>query len=470
MVVCSLTKRPYRAPTVRLRVAALVFLCVAGCQTNSERDLIARDRRMQENQIYALQDYIQQYQQLVCRYRSENASLRRQMAEGAVVEPSTNERSVLPPTKPSRPAGKTPEFQTPIPPGVKEPSPPPPTTPELEVPAVPPLKSTSAGGESSHGSAGADGEPTASTSPQIVLASYDQQESTTVSPNEVLLYGKVVANDSGGGPRVMVDVVPPAASGGAESFDGKVSLLLLAETMNGRKRSLGRWDFSRDDVRAARHSRADETTLRFFVELPARTPMSEATQLWVRLVPRDGGKFLTHAGIDFSHPGEFSSIVKPPPQERVAAVRPSDEAMSPGSTEAVASESPGPEPAVTTAAYEEMSLASNDVATSLNQSSWSVAQPGKPANLPAEATGPSGHGGWRMSSEPLSTIVEGTTAVSTQTASQPPVVKSLPSRDDESSAAVTDDTPPAKRPSWAAERSENPSPRTATKPSWASKR
>ena len=37
---------------------------------------------MQEDQIYAMQDYMQQYQQLVCQYRSENASLRRQLAEG----------------------------------------------------------------------------------------------------------------------------------------------------------------------------------------------------------------------------------------------------------------------------------------------------------------------------------------------------------------------------------------------------
>ena len=50
---------------------------IAGCQSNADRDLIARDRRMQEDQMWAMQDYIQQYQQLVCQFRSENASLRR---------------------------------------------------------------------------------------------------------------------------------------------------------------------------------------------------------------------------------------------------------------------------------------------------------------------------------------------------------------------------------------------------------
>jgi hypothetical protein len=471
LIVRSQTKRPYRALAAWLRIVALVLLSsVTGCQTNSERDLIARDRRMQEDQIYALQDYIKQYQQLVCRYRSENSSLRRQLSEGTVVEPSTSERSVLPPAKTSPPASKAPQFQTPIPPGVKEPSPPPPTTPEMEIPAVPPLKSTSTGDESLHNIAGTDGETPANASAQVVLASYDQQDSTTASPNEVHLHGRVVANDGGGGPRVMVDVVPPTASGGAELFDGKVSLMLLAETANGRKRSLGRWDFSRDDVRAARHSRADETMLRFFVELPARTPVSEPTQLWVRLVPHDGGKFLAHAGIDLTHPGVFSSIVMPLPQESVAAVAPSDEIGPPASTEVIVPESPNVERAVTTAAYEETSLPSNDAATSLNQSSWSVAQPGKPANLPADATDPSGRGGWRMSSEPPPIVAESRAVASTPSAAQPPVIKSLPTRGDDAPAAAAADTPPAKRPSWSAERSGNHSTRTATIRSWSSNR
>ena len=37
---------------------------------------------MQEDQIYSMQDYIHQYQQLVCQYRNENASLKRQLSQG----------------------------------------------------------------------------------------------------------------------------------------------------------------------------------------------------------------------------------------------------------------------------------------------------------------------------------------------------------------------------------------------------
>src|SRR3954451_13875049 len=77
------------AKVARLAGAALLSLFVAGCQSNSERDLIARDRRIQEDQMWAMQDYIQQYQRLVCQFRSEKASLRRQLNDdrnGVVVD------------------------------------------------------------------------------------------------------------------------------------------------------------------------------------------------------------------------------------------------------------------------------------------------------------------------------------------------------------------------------------------------
>ena len=39
--------------------------------------------RLQEDKIYALQDYLSEYQQLVCQYRSENEALKEQMQDGS---------------------------------------------------------------------------------------------------------------------------------------------------------------------------------------------------------------------------------------------------------------------------------------------------------------------------------------------------------------------------------------------------
>lgn len=46
---------------------------VAGCQSNAQYDQVARELRMQEDELYAMEDYVAQYQQLVCKYRNENA-------------------------------------------------------------------------------------------------------------------------------------------------------------------------------------------------------------------------------------------------------------------------------------------------------------------------------------------------------------------------------------------------------------
>src|SRR4051812_32666662 len=121
------------AKVARLAGAALFSLFVAGCQSNSERDLIARDRRMQEDQMWAMQDYIQQYQQLVCRFRSENASLRRQLNDdrsGATGEPLSVPRTpVIPPATNRMPniPGSTAPGQKKVP------------SPNTEMPDVPPL-------------------------------------------------------------------------------------------------------------------------------------------------------------------------------------------------------------------------------------------------------------------------------------------------------------------------------------------
>src|SRR4051794_8963357 len=121
------------AKIARLGGAALLALCLAGCQSNSERDLIARDRRMQEDQMWAMQDYMQQYQHLVCQFRSENAALRRQLNiehSGAV-----GEREPQPaPRVPSSPPGNFPEAPRPSLENKQAPS------PNIEMPDIPPLK------------------------------------------------------------------------------------------------------------------------------------------------------------------------------------------------------------------------------------------------------------------------------------------------------------------------------------------
>src|SRR4029079_7848953 len=87
---------------------------------------------------------------------------------------------------------------------------------------------------------------------------------TVVSP-DVLLSGKVVANDNGGGPRLEIDLESFDQSGPSARFDGNVSLALLTSE-GGVQHRIARWDFGPDDVRAAVDSTASKPTMRFRVE------------------------------------------------------------------------------------------------------------------------------------------------------------------------------------------------------------
>ncbi len=434
---------------------ALSIAFLAGCQNNSERDLIARDRRMQEDQIYALQDYITQYQRLLCQYRSENASLKRQLSEDSSVEPQMAEPQLMPRPRSGIPSTtKTPQFQTPTPPGVKQQQVSPPRTPpKMETPEVPPLESTTTDDSSTTESLLGEATEQHELAPRVLKASYDEpvrQSATTAAipranrgtthttgvTSDVMLSGEVVVNSTGG-PRLMIDVVPFGAAAHVQPFEGSVSLMLLVDDDHGKRRSLGRWDYGPDDVRSAIRPTDSRSTMRFFIELPAGTPTSEASQLWVRLIARDGTKLLAHTNVNLARHGKFSS--------RTNKNWPSEEAF------------------VSTSYEEEESTSANSLGATTNEGTWAVAEPGKPANLPVEARDKSGAGGWRVATEPMPKVV----ATSTEPTSSMP--KKAPSRHIHS-PLKTATKEPSVRPGWAPERSGTAASNAATRPSWSATR
>ncbi|HEX3600928.1 MAG TPA: hypothetical protein VHU84_12340 [Lacipirellulaceae bacterium] len=442
--------------------AALSIAVVAGCQNNSERDLIARDRRVQEDQIFALQDYITQYQRLLCQYRTENASLKRQMADGYAVEPQSTAPERALPSRLNNPATKpTPHFQTPEPPGVKQQQLPSTTpgspAPRIETPDVPPLKSTTMNESAIHDNyrPNASSEREQTSSP-VVAASYEEpvrksaasrlahsinikSPSAGQPSSEAMLSGEVIANKSGGGPRLMIDVVPPSIVEASRPFDGSVSLMLLAIDEDGKQRTVGSWDYGSEDVLAAMEMASGQPTLRFFIELPAKTARSDASQLWVRLAPRDGAKIVAHANVNLAQPGIFSS--------RSSKTWPREEAVVAASYEQETTTPAAP---------------ATDVPAVVNDTTWAIAQPGKPANLPAEARDESGAGGWRTSSEPMPVpIAQSHEIARPRLANAPPRRKPAP-------APVADK--PISPPGWSPERTSDGTHRVADRPNWSATR
>ena len=270
---------------------------------------------MQEDQLYAMEDYISQYQQLVCKYRSENAALRRQMAgdsyEGDVDELPRPGPSVRPSNERRGPTFRAP--QTPRRSGETS------EGTQIEVPEVPPLEgSTSTQDKYEVATASYERHqscPTRSAAKSVAVEepATDQSSTADQSSKAVSLRGEVIANDSGGGPRLMVDVERLDPSGTSAQFNGTLSLLLLERGQENVPQNLARWDFSVDDIRAAAEPSAGEHVMRFYLELPAEPTTGNPTEIWVRLLPRDGAKLLAHAEIDLRHPGDFASSHAPRP-------------------------------------------------------------------------------------------------------------------------------------------------------------
>jgi hypothetical protein len=418
-------------------------LSIAGCQSNSDRDLIARDRRMQEDQMWAMQDYLQQYQQLICRFRSENASLRRQLNEerSGIVDTSPQPATRMPVN--AAPMRPTPNYPNTPPPAV-EPKQSPPSN--IEIPDVPPLKQGTSIDIRNQNQSVADGSGNVGPGRYAQLASYEtlvdgaaasaarspatrDASMVAISP-DVLLSGEVVANDNGGGPRLTIDVQTLDQSGHITRFDGDISLALLTSE-SGIQHRTARWDFGTDDVRSATDTTASEPTMRFRTELPAGTKVDGATELWAKLAPTDGARLFSHAKVNLAKPGTFSS--------RTDKVWASEESVVPAS-------------------YVDTSAQPEETTSPINDSEWSTAMPGKPAILPPESN--EATGGWKPASGPLPAIVENAQAPATMQVERPKPIEPAPPK--------TPLVEVARKPSWTPDRPGKQS--QPTRPTWSATR
>jgi hypothetical protein len=404
--------------------------------------------------MYAMQDYISQYQQLVRRYRSENSALQCQLARergGTIVEGEPQSMPRTPANLPNPRNG--PKIEVPPIPGTEKKQG---TSPDLEMPEVPPLKSTSQSFRRGQGALKSPAKwPVTS---KVMQASYDAPREPQNGP-DILLSGEVVDNKAGGGPRLVVDVAPFDHSGRITRFEGKASLMLVSTLDDGRRRNLARWDIGADDVRSAGDSAASEPTMRFHIELPAGTKSEGTTELWVRMVTKNGEKSLSHAAIDLSRAGVFSSRAEKlwPAEESVIAANYTEPANKPEDVG-----KPG------------LVNASADAAATVCEGSWAVARPGKPANLPDGVD--EAEGGWKASEEPMlaamashsPAAIAGRSPVAV--ARKSPVANKPEKKSPDTSAKPASDgsTEVAQRPMWSPERVGTTSP--SDRPVWSATR
>lgn len=403
----------------------LALLWLAGCQTGAQHDLIVRELRKQEDQIYAMEDYLAQYQQLVCQYRAENAALRRQLSEMGVEAELPAPATPSPPPQDKRPPQNGPSAPRPSTPRTNGTRP----KPEIQLPDVPPLEPSSQDGQL---------DPVRGPGPFASPQPLDRVLPATVveliepeAPKQVRLRGHVVENVLRGH-RIWVEVQALDAAGTPLEFDGQLSLMLLASDGEGRQQQLGRWDFQREDVQAALDATSGDHTMNFHLQLPAGVELTDSTELWARLLPGEGGKLLAHVGLEFGQQPEGTDFPEAASQHIASA----DEADRP--------------------ANQNRSLASSPVEHELVDAGWVTARPNHLPSAPAHAG--TGMADWRPTSEPLPTATI-TTASPRRLSS---VTRSKTTSDNPHHAT----TPNRKPVAWTPDRpdEETPSPRTATAP------
>lgn len=400
-----------RRSTLLAVVASLACLSV-GCRSGSERDLVARELRMQEDQLYAMEEYLAQYQGLLRQARAENRQLKRQISkqQGELpAPPSRSSKSATPgeAAPAAQPIDVPPVELTPVEPESREPTAP--SSPGgIESPDIPTLDETTLiTPEPDQSPANADivtneypdegrvaladfSSDVADANPRSGDATYATDDSGAVfeqdasspqsadPPTQVWMHGEIIAGASDTGPRLIVDVEPLTRAGRATPFAGKLSLMILAATPNEHPTSLARWDFSPDELMEIADNPDDGEALRFYLEFPGDVPGDQALQLWVRLIGDEGEKILTHADINLAESGSFSSTLGISPAGTPAKqIVSRDQAM-------VQSDLANPRHAL--------------VPVDINDGTWTVAQPGRTSSSARHDHQASAN--WRTATQP----------------------------------------------------------------------
>ena len=302
--------RTHFAATAVKLVLALAAVANLGCRSRSERDLVERELRMQEDQVYMLESYIADYQEIVRRCRCENLELQQELARLRTGELTTGPNSTRPAQQdpsddswsPDRPRprrlldrNRSPALPDPF----RDDQPP--STPE-ETPGVPEIKIEIEGTEAEPAPlvplpdqetrSPRSAEPEA---PEVVSAVVlnDAKPLVEETRTPTAILGEYVTLEGDEAPSLHVAVMPRGANGKPLNYHGTLEVMLLDPEAGPTAPSLARWEFSPEEVEAAWRDPDLRETFDVLAGLPAELPRDRPLELWIRLLPEPGGKILT---------------------------------------------------------------------------------------------------------------------------------------------------------------------------------
>jgi hypothetical protein len=359
-----MSQAPARSVRAHASIAGAVALCLvlAGCRgAQLERDVYQRELRLQEDEIYKLEDYLGEYQQMVRQIRCENAELKKRLDELETASLSTPsaardedpEESLLDRRRRRRTNGASkydpkpapePEEESPAIPDIEFGAPSQTLTPETDPTAVdapdaadiplpeaaeepPPFKPTDV--PSTSGQPEAEAPPfqpeksQSQTGPRLLRLSQAPAAqpitlATTIEPaplpltsatpitpppivptlDRVTFTFEPAGIDATGVSTLKLRVQPRDAQGKLLSLSGTAAVLVVDPNAPPESEKLARWDFAQHELAAAWQASGDERHLELWVGLPADLPRDRPLELWIRIVDGAGRRAIDHQPLE----------------------------------------------------------------------------------------------------------------------------------------------------------------------------
>ena len=222
-----------------------------------EVDLYQRELRLQEDEIYRLEDYIEEYQALVRGYRCEIEELEQKLADDRPASPTP--ASPAPITRPTNdpPQEPAPAFERPEPgfmPEIEMPDPAPEAAPSLPAPGGSDLPPPFKPGSASHAPR-AFPIQTASAATPIESAAHEPPARVTGVDRGF----RVSASEEESG--VLLATVTAVTRESLAGFAGEASIMLTDPSIDGAGRRIARWDYSVAEVADAWVGQPGDRTL-----------------------------------------------------------------------------------------------------------------------------------------------------------------------------------------------------------------
>jgi hypothetical protein len=322
-----------------------VCLAACGCKVpKQDVELLERDLRMQEDEIYALRDCVDTYEQKLAACRSENRALRKELsARGGAIDDFTNPGI---PSGSGIPAIELAPGQT-LPPGMEPQGPveieprqlqeaPPFRSPQISPPdsahpdgalmqrrpleEVSPADLVPAGAASSIDTAAPNGsetelaQHTESRSRQLldrlrggnqepaILDPVRDLEVTEITLNKMLT-GGMNRDKRHGDEGIMVVVEPRNAKNQIVEAFGDISVVVLDPALEGEEARVARWDITSQELEHRFRSRQLGRGFQLQLPWPGEAPEHSTLHLFVRYVSADGRKLIVDRPLEIDPPG-----------------------------------------------------------------------------------------------------------------------------------------------------------------------